>query len=113
DFAPGQVVTVFRSRLRPDHAAAYGREAAEMADLAATMPGLVDFKTFTADDGERVTIVTFADEGSQAAWRTHADHAVAQRHGRESYYEEYSLQVCETRRVRRFVSPAAPPPATT
>lgn len=108
-FAPGQVVTVFRSRLRSENAADYGREAAEMAALARTMPGLVDFKTFTAEDGERVTVVTFADEASQAAWRTQAEHAVAQRHGRESYYAEYSLQVCETRRVRRF----APPPATT
>ncbi len=101
---------MFRSRLREENAASYGEEAAEMAALARTMPGLVDFKTFTADDGERVTIVTFADEASQAAWRAQADHVVAQRHGRESYYAEYSLQVCETRRVRRFVAAAAPPP---
>ena len=103
-------MTVFRSRLREENAGAYGEEAAEMASLARTMPGLVDFKTFTADDGERVTIVTFADEASQAAWRAHADHVVAQRHGRESYYAEYSLQVCETRRVRGFVAGAAGAP---
>lgn len=101
-FAAGQVVTVFRSRLRPDHEADYQEHAAAMSALARTMPGLVDFKTFTADDGERVTVVTFADEQSQAAWRTQADHLAAQRAGRSTYYAEYSLQVCETRRVSRF-----------
>ncbi len=105
-FAAGPVVTVFRSRLRPENREEYGDEAAQMAALARRMPGLIDFKTFTADDGERITIVTFADEASQAAWRRHADHVVAQRHGRASYYAEYSLQVCETQRVRGFVAPA-------
>ncbi len=106
-FGAGQVVTVFRSRLRPEHEEDYGSEAAAMEALARTMPGLVDFKSFTADDGERVTIVTFADEASQAAWRAHPDHAAAQRRGREAYYAEFSLQVCDTRRVREFRAAAA------
>ena len=62
-FSTGQVVTVFRSRLRPD-AAGYDATAARMSELARTMPGYVDHKTFTADDGERVTVVTFADRST-------------------------------------------------
>jgi heme-degrading monooxygenase HmoA len=53
----GQVLTVFRSRLRAD-AAGYADHAARMSALARTMPGYVDHKTFVADDGERVTVVT-------------------------------------------------------
>ncbi len=106
-FAPGQIVTVFRSRLRPDHVDDYHEHAAEIASLARTMPGLVEFKSFTADDGERVTIVTFADEETQTAWRVQADHAVARRRGRSDYYAQYSLQVCSTLRVSTFESPAA------
>jgi heme-degrading monooxygenase HmoA len=102
EFAEGQIVTVFRSRLRPDNVEAYSEHAAEMAALAATMPGLVDVKAFIAEDGERVTLVTFADEASQDAWRRQVDHAAAQRKGRSDYYAEYSLQVCHTLRVRRF-----------
>lgn len=105
-FAPGQVVTVFRNRLRADHEADYRDHAAEIAALARTMPGLVDFKTFTADDGERVTVVTFTDEATQAAWRMQADHVAAQRRGRADYYGEYSLQVCSTVRVSSYESPA-------
>ena len=108
DFAPGQIVTVFRSRIRHDEGGApdeYATRAAEMLRLAHTMPGLVDVKSFTADDGERVTLATFADEDSQQAWREHAAHRVAQKAGRDRFYAEYSIQVCETRRVQRFTAP--------
>lgn len=105
NFETGQVVTVFRSRLRADNQDAYHEQAAEMAALAQTMPGLVDFKAFTADDGERVTIVTFTDTQTQAAWRRQVDHVAAQRRGRSDYYAEYSLQVAQTVRVSQFTSP--------
>lgn len=101
-FAAGQVVTVFRNRLRPDGVDEYGPMAAEMARLARAMPGYVDHKGFTADDGERVTVVTFADEASQAAWRTQVDHVAAQRVGRQRFYAEYSLQVATCTRAHAF-----------
>jgi heme-degrading monooxygenase HmoA len=100
-FEPGQIVTVFRSRLRDD-ADGYPDRAAEIAALAAAMPGLVDVKAFTSADGERVTLVTFADEASHAAWRDHPEHLVAQQQGRDEFYTAYSIQVCEARRVRTF-----------
>ncbi len=111
DFEPGQIVTVFRSRLTQEHEPRYREEAAAMARLAAGMPGLVEFKSFTADDGERVTLVTFRDEDSQAAWRNHPEHRRAQRRGRSDYYAEFSLQVCRTLRVARHPSAAGPTPA--
>lgn len=101
-FAAGQIVTVFRSRLRPDGAEEYGSTAPAVLELALGMPGLVDVKSFAADDGEHVTIATFADEDSQRAWREHAEHRLAQRAGRERFYAEYTLQVCETVRTRAF-----------
>jgi heme-degrading monooxygenase HmoA len=86
----GQVVTVFRSRLRPD-ADAYDAQA--IAALARTMPGYVEHKGFTAEDGERVTLVTFADQSSHDAWRDHPEHRAAMRRGIATYYETYSIQV--------------------
>ncbi len=91
----GQVVTVFRSRLRPD-ADAYADDAAQVSALARTMPGYVEHKTFTAADGERVTLVTFADRASHDAWRDHPEHRAAQRRGIADYYTAYSIQVGTT-----------------
>ena len=104
-FAPGQVVTVFRNRLDPAGATHYGPRAEEMEALARSMPGFVDVKSFVADDGERVTISTFADEASVRAWREQAEHRVAQAEGRSTYYDEYSIQVCETLRAGAFRKP--------
>ena len=97
----GQVVTVFRSRLRPD-ASAYADDAAAVAALARTMPGYVEHKVFSAEDGERVTLVTFADRVSHAGWRDHPEHRAAQRRGIASYYETYSIQVGATEYASAF-----------
>ena len=101
-FTPGQVVTVFRSRLRPDNLQEYDDTAELMSSLAQQMPGYVEHKAFTAADGERVTVVTFADRSSHDAWRTQAEHRVAQRRGREAFYASYSLQVADVTGVRTF-----------
>jgi len=94
----GQVVTVFRSRLRPD-ADAYPEHAERMSERARTMPGYVEHKTFTGDDGERVTLVTFADRPSHDAWARDPLHREAQRAGIADYYEDYSISVGEVDRA--------------
>src|SRR4051794_26228340 len=53
-----QMVTVFRSRLRDD-ARGYEAKAEEMEAAARAIPGFVDFKSFSAADGERVSIIVF------------------------------------------------------
>jgi heme-degrading monooxygenase HmoA len=90
---PGQVVTVFRSRLRAENHEAYAEHAARMDQLARTMPGYVEHKSFTAEDGERVTLVTFADRAGHETWARDMDHRTAQHAGVTSYYEEYSISV--------------------
>ncbi len=97
-----EIVTVFRSRLKPGVDAEYAPTAARMAELAAAMPGHLDHKTFTADDGERVTIVTFADQASHDAWGAHPEHVAAQRAGRDRFYASYRLQVARVLRTRDF-----------
>ena len=85
------IITVFRGRLLPGVDAEYGTLATEMSRLASSMPGFVSEKTFVADDGERVTIVLFADAAVQQAWRDHPAHRRAQERGRAALYSEYSV----------------------
>jgi heme-degrading monooxygenase HmoA len=98
------VVTVFRSRLDPANVDEYYKTAGRMSEMAKTMPGYVSHKSFTAEDGERVTIVEFADAASQEAWRTRLEHVQAQQKGRREYYTEYKLQVCEVLRESVFTA---------
>lgn len=92
------IVTVFRSRLRPESAEQYFEWAARMGAVAKTMPGYVSHKSFTAEDGERVTIVEFRDSESQRRWSTQMDHVDAKKKGRADFYVEYKLQICELMR---------------
>ena len=100
-FAPGQVVTVFSPRLRPDAGQGYADTAAEMVRLATAMPGFVEVKSFVADDGERVTIATFADDAAERAWRDHPDHRRAAGRPRP-VLRRVQHQVCTTVRTSRF-----------
>ena len=96
------IVTIFRSRLRPEHQAEYAPMAVKMLELAKAMPGFVSFKNFSAPDGERVSIVEFESEETHKAWRDHPEHRVAQKLGREKFYAEFKIQVCKT--VREYGS---------
>lgn len=103
----GQVVTVFRNRLREPAREAYAAELEVVSELARSMPGFVETKTFVADDGERATIVTFADADAHRAWRDHPRHREAQRHGISDYYTEYSIAVGTTSYASTFARPDA------
>jgi len=96
------IVTVFRSRLDPDHADEYEGLAEEIYGLGTSMPGFVSIKTFLAEDGERLTVVEFESEEALDAWRRHPRHREAQQLGRQRLYLEYSIQTCRILREARF-----------
>lgn len=96
------ILTVIRSRLRPEHQTEYADVAERVHALAQTMPGFVSIKTFTAEDGERVSIVEFQSWATHDAWREQADHRLAQQLGRDRFYAEFHIQVAEVDRDYRF-----------
>jgi heme-degrading monooxygenase HmoA len=73
-----------------------------MVEIAVTIPGYISHKGFFAEDGERVTIVEFEHEDGMRAWRMHPEHRAAQKKGREIYYSEYRIQVCNVVRDAIF-----------
>jgi heme-degrading monooxygenase HmoA len=96
------VLTIFRSRLRPENEKEYAEWATRIHDLAVTMPGFISIKTFAAEDGERVSIVEFESQEAVRHWRDQADHREAQELGRKAFYSEYRIQVCQPIRDYSF-----------
>lgn len=96
------IVTIFRSRLNSEYAAAYDEIAARMRALAEGMPGFISFKTFSAEDGERVSVIEFESEETLRAWREHPEHREAQELGRKMFYTEFQIQVSSI--VRQYGS---------
>ena len=77
------VVVLFRSKLTEQASADYAAMATEMVARARTMAGFVDFKSFQADDGERLSVIHWESQESMRAWSTDLRHIVARRLGRE------------------------------
>jgi heme-degrading monooxygenase HmoA len=96
------VVIVFRCRPKAGVGQDYMELAMRMSELASKMPGHLSHKSFAAEDGEWVTIVEFASEPELRAWREHPEHLIAQQKGREQYYAEYQIQVCNVLRESTF-----------
>ncbi len=96
------IVTIFRSRVRPEVEQEYGEWAARLSQLARAMPGYISHKGFAAQDGERMTIVEFEDEQSLHEWARHPEHVAAKKKGRADFYLEYRVQVCAPLRDSAF-----------
>ena len=99
------IVTVFRSRLRPGIDDEYQKVSRQMSDIVHRMDGFLDEKFFTSSDGERMTVVRFADRKSHRAWAEQPDHVEAQRRGRDEFYSCYDISVSEETYGHRFESP--------
>lgn len=99
------IVTVFRSRLREGVKSEFQLADAEMSRIAASIEGFIDQKSYVAVDGERVTIVRFADKESHRTWAEHPEHLAVQRRGREVFYSWYDISVGEASYVHLFGDP--------
>jgi heme-degrading monooxygenase HmoA len=100
------IVTVFRSRLNAEIQDEYQQTAARMSELAKGIAGYISHKGFTAADGERVTIVEFDSEEGLRAWATHPEHMEAKKTGRQVFFSEYRVQVCNVVRDTANRKPA-------
>ena len=84
-------VVIFRARLRsPD--AEYSRIAQRLRELAFTECGCLEFHSVT-EGRDEIALSYWRDEASIHAWKAHPEHVLAQRAGRERWYESWSVQV--------------------
>ena len=96
------VLSVFRSRLRPENEEEFLKLADEMMEIAVAMRGFQSYKVYRAEDGERCSVIEFDTMEHLLAWRQHPRHQQAQQIGRERYYTEYSLHVGTPERESSF-----------
>ena len=90
------VVVTFRNRFAPGiDEQEYGQRAGKLFEIVSAMPGFRGIRSYAAEDGERFSLIEFDSPESLAAWRDHAEHRIAQELGKQQYYAEYHLQICE------------------
>jgi heme-degrading monooxygenase HmoA len=96
------VIVLFRSMLTEDAGDDYAAMAEEMLARARTMPGFVDFKSFAANDGERLSVIRWESQETLRAWTDDLRHVIAQRLGRQKWYRYFRVEVAEVVRSYGF-----------
>ncbi len=100
---PMSYVVIFRSTRKLDDGQLYSEWSEKMENLVKTIDGYehhFGFRDAISRDGVTVSYFTSLEAISQ--WKNLDEHKIAQQLGRDSFYEEYSVQVCEVLRDYGF-----------
>ena len=91
-------MAVIFTNVQSDDVAGYGDTADRMEALAAAQPGYLGFETARTPGGTGISVSYWASEADAAAWKEVAEHAEAQRLGRERWYSSYRVRVAVVER---------------
>jgi heme-degrading monooxygenase HmoA len=101
------MVAVFRARrTEAGDGEEYYFQLQRMSELARKMPGYISHKPYVAEDGERLTLFEWESPETLRAWANHPEHVPVKELGRQRFYTEYRLQVCEVVRESKFTRQA-------
>lgn len=93
---------IFTTRSRSTDSRQYVDLAAEMERLAATQPGYLGIDSARTPDGLGITVSYWRDLEAIAQWRDHARHRIAQKLGRDEFYELFTLRVARVESGRTW-----------
>lgn len=93
---------IFVNQRSAADAAGYAAMAAEMESLARTMPGFLGVDSVRDADGRGITVSYWRDPADIARWRDHLRHREAQRMGRASWYDRFTLHIARVENSREF-----------
>lgn len=100
-FAPPCYAVIFTSRRAVEHEG-YDRMAARMEELARRQPGFLGIESVRQGD-LGITVSYWSSLEDIDRWRANAEHRVAQRLGREKWYDRYEIRVARVERAASFV----------
>ena len=77
----------------------YGAMADRMVELAARQPGFLGVESTRGADGLGITVSYWASLEAIAAWKSNAEHRVAQATGHRKWYEHFETRVARVERA--------------
>jgi heme-degrading monooxygenase HmoA len=97
--APPYTAVIFTSLRTNDDDDGYARVAAAMDEQAKLQPGYLGIESARGADGLGITVSYWRTADDARAWKRVAEHAAAQRLGRERWYRAYRVRVAEVSRA--------------
>lgn len=101
------VIVLFRSKTTGAAGDDYVKMAGELVARAKTLPGFVDLTAYRHEDGEDLLVVRWQDMETLKAWTEDTRHVIAQRLGREKWYQYFKVEVAEVARSYGSERPAS------
>lgn len=80
----------------------YAGMAARMEELAARMEGFLGIESARDESGLGITVSYWTSLESIRNWREQSEHLVAQRLGRETWYDSFQVRICRVERAYGF-----------
>lgn len=87
---PPYYAVIFTS-VSTDNTQGYAETAARMIELASQQPGYLGIESARSDIG--ITVSYWLDLQSIKKWKQNAEHLLAQKNGREKWYECYTTRI--------------------
>jgi len=80
----------------------YAETADRMEELAAAQPGYLGIESARGPDGLGITVSYWTTEAAAREWGRNAEHLLAQKHGRDKWYRQFTLRACIVQHTRSF-----------
>ncbi len=97
---PPYYAVIFASH-RTEGENGYGEVAAKMVELASKQPGFIGVES--ARESVGITVSYWADLESIKAWKQNAEHVLAQKRGKETWYKEFKTRISKIERDYGFI----------
>ncbi|MFE0651835.1 antibiotic biosynthesis monooxygenase family protein [Streptomyces sp. NPDC059534] len=98
---PPYYTAVFTS-VRPDSPEGYAETATRMRERVEGVPGFLGYESARTPGGIGITVAYFRDLEALDAWRLDSGHQAAKAHGREHWYDSYSVHIGKVERSYSF-----------
>jgi len=78
----------------------YAQMAQEMENMARKQPGFIDFESARSSIG--ISVSYWKSIEAIARWKSHMEHKIAQKYGKEKWYSWYKVRICKVEREYEF-----------
>lgn len=80
----------------------YGEMTEKMIELAKEQEGFLGIESARNQDGTGITVSYWANEESIRKWKANSEHRLAQKYGKEKWYENYHVRIARVERDYDF-----------
>jgi heme-degrading monooxygenase HmoA len=99
---PSYFAVIFISQFSSEDDVGYSAMAVKMTELSSQQKGFRGMETVRDESGKGITVSYWDTMEDISAWRKNAEHAVAQKAGRDKYYGSFKIQICKVEREYSF-----------